>query len=72
MSRQRNREIAEARDEAYSRIVVERLEDVDDDGVDLSLIRWMLALTAEERLEALQGFVDSVEELRGEEASEIS
>ena len=29
---------------------------------DASLIRWMLALSAEERLAVLQGFVDSVEE----------
>lgn len=27
-----------------------------DDGVDLSLIRWMLSLTPAERLEALQQF----------------
>ncbi len=32
----------------------------DDDGVDLSLIRWMLSLSAEERLGVLQGFADSV------------
>jgi hypothetical protein len=31
----------------------------DDDGVDVSLIRWMLSLTPEQRLDALQGFVDS-------------
>ena len=31
-----------------------------DDGVDLSLIRWMLSLSAEERLAVLQGFADSV------------
>lgn len=34
-----------------------------DDGVDVTLIRWMLSLTAEERLAVLQGFVDSVAEL---------
>jgi hypothetical protein len=34
------------------------------DGVDLTLIRWMLSLTPAERLEVLQGFVDSVEEIR--------
>ena len=34
-------------------------------GVDRSLIRWMLSLTPAERLDVLQGFVDSVEELRG-------
>jgi len=34
-----------------------------DDG-DVSLIRWMLALSPEERLAVLQGFVDSAIELR--------
>ena len=38
--------------------------DEPDDGVDGSLILWMLRLSPEERLEVLQGFVDSVEELR--------
>ena len=32
---------------------------VDDDGVDVTLIRWMLSLTWEQRLDVLQGFVDS-------------
>ena len=32
----------------------------DDEGVDVSLIRWMLTLSPEERLEVLQGFADSV------------
>lgn len=32
----------------------------DDDGVDVSLIRWTLSLTPAERLAVLQGFVDSV------------
>ena len=31
-----------------------------DDGVDVSLIRWMLSLTPTERLQALQSFVDLV------------
>jgi hypothetical protein len=34
-----------------------------DDGVDVTLIRWMLSLTPEERLAVLQGFVDSALEL---------
>jgi hypothetical protein len=37
----------------------------DSSGVDVTLIRWMLNLTPAERLQALQGFVDSVWELRG-------
>jgi hypothetical protein len=35
-----------------------------EDGVDLTLIRWMLSLTPAERLAVLQGFVDSVMEIR--------
>lgn len=34
-----------------------------DDGVDVTLIRWMLSLSPEERLDVLQGFVDSVAEM---------
>ena len=34
------------------------------DGVDLTLIRWMLSLTPAERLQVLQRFVNSVEEIR--------
>lgn len=35
-----------------------------EDGVDLTLIRWMLSLTPGERLEVLQGSVDSLVILR--------
>jgi len=31
-----------------------------DNGVDVSLIRWMLSLTSDERLDVLQTFVDGV------------
>jgi hypothetical protein len=31
-----------------------------DDGVDLTLIRWMLSLTPAERLDALQQFADFI------------
>jgi hypothetical protein len=34
------------------------------DGVDLSLIRWMLSLTPAERLQVLQRHVDAIEEIR--------
>jgi hypothetical protein len=37
-----------------------------DDGVDVSLIRWMLSLSADERLAVLQGFADSVAALTDE------
>jgi hypothetical protein len=43
-----------------------------DEGIDVSLIRWMLSLSAEERLAVLQGFVDSVAELtRGSPAAPV-
>ena len=35
-----------------------------EDGVDLTLIRWMLSLTPPERLEVLQQYVDSVLTIR--------
>jgi hypothetical protein len=35
-----------------------------EDGVDLTLIRWMLSLTPAERLEVLQQYVDSVLTIR--------
>ena len=34
------------------------------DGIDTSLIRWMLSLTPRERLEFLQRHVEAVESLR--------
>jgi hypothetical protein len=34
-----------------------------DDGVDVTLIRWMLSLSLEDRLAVLQGFADSIAEL---------
>lgn len=38
------------------------------DGVDLTLIRWMLSLTPLERLEALQAAIESIGRLRGQAA----
>jgi hypothetical protein len=35
-----------------------------EDGVDLTLIRWMLSLTPRERLETLQNTIRSIERLR--------
>ncbi len=37
------------------------------DGVDLTLIRWMLSQTPRERLETLQATVWSIMRLRGED-----
>ncbi len=39
------------------------LTEPEDDGVDVTLIRWMLSLSPEERLDVLQGFADSVAEM---------
>ena len=38
------------------------------DGVDLTLIRWMLSLTPAERLQALQQAVQSLLRLRNDQA----
>lgn len=38
-----------------------------EDGVDLTLIRWMLSLTPAERLDVLQQHLRSILRLRGEE-----
>jgi hypothetical protein len=38
-----------------------------EDGVDLTLIRWMLSLTPAERLEVLEANVRSILRLRGEQ-----
>ncbi len=35
-----------------------------EDGVDLTLIRWMLSLSPAERLQVLQSFVDLIEAVR--------
>ena len=35
-----------------------------DDGVDLTMIRWMLSLTPAERLEVLQAAVNSILDIR--------
>ena len=39
----------------------------DDDGVDLTLIDWMLRLTPADRLQVLQGFVRTLLVLRHED-----
>jgi hypothetical protein len=38
------------------------------DGVDVTLIWWMLSLTPAERLEAMQGFADALQEARVKDA----
>ena len=39
-----------------------------EDGVDLTMIRWMLSLTPAERLEVLQATVNSILEIREQNA----
>jgi hypothetical protein len=39
-----------------------------EDGVDLTMIRWMLSLTPAERLEVLQAAVDSILDIREQNA----
>lgn len=42
----------------------EDLPSYSPDGVDLTLIRWFLTLTPEERLDQLQGAVNSIESMK--------
>ena len=42
-----------------------RRQEYSEDGVDLSLIRWMLDLTPTERLVAAEQFANDLLELRG-------
>lgn len=41
-----------------------------EDGVDLTLIRWMLSLTPAERLGILQGFANSLAKIRAVNTSD--
>ncbi len=43
--------------------------EVSEDGVDLTLIRWMLSLTTAERLQVLQGFANSALRIRARNSS---
>lgn len=40
-----------------------------EEGVDVTLILWMLSLSPSERLDVLEGFVNSVAEIRHDQAS---
>ena len=42
----------------------EPLTDYSEDGVDMTLVRWMLALTPAERLAVLEGHVDDFMQFR--------
>jgi hypothetical protein len=39
-----------------------------EDGIDLTMIRWMLSLTPAERLEVLQAAVNSILDIREQNA----
>ena len=43
---------------------------IDENGVDLTLIRWMLSMTPAERLQTLQHTVWSILRMRGEDSTE--
>jgi len=47
------------------------LNEYSDDGVDLTLIRWMLSLTPGQRLAVLQDQVDSLLTLRAKFESQV-
>lgn len=42
----------------------EKLTDYSEDGVDLTLIRWMLSLTPAERLQMLQKHLKRIRQIR--------
>ncbi len=46
--------------------------DYSDDGVDLTLIRWMLSLTPGERLQYLENHVNDVLAIRGLNAEKLN
>lgn len=43
---------------------------VPDEGIDLSLVRWSLSLTPQERLDVLQRNVDALTRLRDDAAAQ--
>jgi hypothetical protein len=47
---------------------IDQLPSYSEDGVDLTLIRWMLSLTPAERLEVLQSAVNSIIDIREQNA----
>jgi len=46
-----------------------KLPERSEDGVDLTLIRWMLSLTPAERLRAAQSFANSLMRLRARQTT---
>ena len=60
-------EDATCRDAAES--VVPREPQFSEDGVDLTVIRWMLSMTPKQRLETLQNHVRTILRIRGEQTT---
>jgi hypothetical protein len=48
------------------------LPDYSEDGVDLSLIRWMLSLTPAERLQFLDEHMEEIQRIRERNASTLN
>lgn len=45
------------------------LPERDADGVDLTLVEWMLSLTPDERLTVLENYMDDIASIRAENAN---
>jgi len=60
-----SKKMADGGAESGTAVEMEAAAGPQEPSVDLTLVEWMLDRTPEQRLEALQGFVDSVWELRG-------
>ncbi|MBI5432440.1 MAG: hypothetical protein HZA52_06400 [Planctomycetes bacterium] len=52
------------RDETRGELAREEPPEYSPDGVDLTLIRWMLSLTPQQRLQVLQDHVNAIEKSR--------
>ena len=64
MSDEPNRKSEEAQPAGNSAATPADSPPLDDDGVDVTLIRWMLSLTPAERLRVLERHVNAVHRLR--------
>ena len=62
--KKRDRIVSEREESSIQKISGEDEPSYSEDGVDLTLIRWMLSLSPEERLHVLQDAVESVMRLR--------
>lgn len=56
-------------DPSNEKVSSESLPDFNDEGVDLTLIRWMLSLTVDERLQQLEDHAAFAQELRNANAT---